>query len=517
MQLAPTALKIYNQIVSEKPELKEKVDQAVASAPQSAQLSAEKLTQLLVGAMPDHKQLFEKVGGSCMCHHPDKTNGKFVSSIASLMIEKERNAIYTAPAVTRPARDPLHAEIVIGKDADFVVLANGAVFDADKRPLAMKVLVRERADMNQVKKALASFHTTWADQPDVVKVPDHAAYHKLADQQEGEFRFGDPVAVVSFDAKGEEQGRNGMTRPSNRLITRLFHPRVVNGQPEPDTTKPVGSPSTSTGAALDTAPVQVFPNTVKLAVTRKAGAVPPIGSWLDERVANLTAALKLDQGLILEPDAQARATLLNSAVTTDVAANDFSFKGSRASSAEIALAPYATWDLQTLGGQSVQLVTRSNATPTDQQATNLLVRDLIYPDAKSLRVGKEAFVPFRDVVASSEKCAELGIEASLEPLAADPEADGAALMVKLPKGLFASENASALDGYSIEVGLKDSSGWHCTDAVKIKGGASSEGCFELTIPNLTSTMNGNLEIRLRNKDGLPATRLLMPMKQLQWA
>ncbi|MBI4820593.1 MAG: hypothetical protein HY791_30290 [Deltaproteobacteria bacterium] len=516
MQLAPTAMKLYRQIVADKPDLKAKVDQAMGSAPVATQLTADKLTQLLVAAMPEQKSMFEQLNSNCLCHHPDKTNGKFVSTIASLLIEKERNAVYTAPAVTRPARDPLHAEIIIGKDSDFVILANGAVFDQQRRPLAMKVIARERADVAQIKKALAEFHTQWGDQADIVKVANNAAYHKLADQQEGEFRFGDPVAVVSFDGKAKEQGRTGMARPQNRQVIHLFHPKVENGVHVPDTTRPVGAPQVATGPQLDNAPVQVFKETVHFSLTPKANMTRTAGAWLDERLSVFDAKMSIDEGLLLQPDAHAKATCLNSSMVTQVPETDFSFAGSPAASSPVDLGQHQAWTLQNLISQPVRVLVRSNATTTDQATHDFPIQSLLYPNAADLQVGKAAMSPFSDTSCPLAKRAELGIDVALEPLADDAEKDGAAVHVRLPKGLFSAKGEGSMAGYSVEIGINDLKGWQGSEAVKLEKSSSGELCFELTLPNLTGAINRNLEIRLRNENGLPATRLLVPMKDVTW-
>jgi hypothetical protein len=144
IMLDATAQKLFTTVQAQAPvsaQVSQAIEAKVAECGNVA-LTAQQLEQVLLAAMPAQKPIIEQAAKAC--HHCDGKNGKFVSTIATLMIEKEKNAVYSPPPAAvppMPRRDPLKAEILMGKDTDFLVIANAGVFDAAKKPLALKVLV----------------------------------------------------------------------------------------------------------------------------------------------------------------------------------------------------------------------------------------------------------------------------------------------------------------------------------------------------------------------------------------
>lgn len=481
-------------------------------------LTAQQLQEVLIQAMPDKASQIQEHATACG-HQCDGKNGKFISTVASVLIEKERNGVYYQPQVNpTPRRDPLTTEIILGKDTDFAVQANAGVFDADGHPLAQKVVVRERADLKKLGEVLKGFHTTWGDKPDIVKVPNDAAYLKLVDEQENEFQFGHGVALVSYDASAKEQGRNGKTNPTNKLTTHLFYPKN-DGSGLPDTTHPSGhAPQVQTGPTLDNTHVQTFNDTVGVKLELAPGGDK--GLWMDVPLANVKTTLNLEKGLIREPGTQATATLMNISISTNVADNDFSFAGSAGGTGVLNPASYPGYQLAHLLGQNVQVVSRSNPTTTDQNVEQIAVKSLLYKDADAIKLGGEKFVPLGDQAATAETLAQRGIDASIQPLAGDPQADGYCVKLTLSKGFISADSPADLKGYTIEAGFRGVDGkWNDAGSVKVTAQSASPGAkFEVALDNATEAVASGrqLEIRVRNADGLPAGRVMVPFKELKW-
>jgi hypothetical protein len=522
MLLDAAATQIYSKVKSETAAVTAQVDQAIEakiSAQGNVALTAKQLEEVLLQAMPSHAQAIQKAC-SCVTHQCDGKNGKFVSTVATLMIEKDRAEVYSPPPAipVRPVyRDPLHAELIIGKDADFVVIVNAGVFDDQKRPLAMKVLARERADCSKIAEALKPFHTLWEGEPDIIKIPNDAAYYKTSDMQEKEFQFGHGIAVVSLDKHGKEMGRNGKIQPQNRLTTRYYYGKQENGATVPDLTKPVGGPQLTQGPQLDTTAVQSYQKEIELKLALADTA--PKGGWLDTRAQFLNGSIQVGQGYVLEPGGQGTIQFLNSTMAANVAADDFSFKGSAPSKVDLNIAPWANYTLQQILNQNMVETTRS-VNGSDQRQTNTLAKDFLYRNADQISIGNAAFVPLADTMLTSDKLAPAGVKASLQPLENDAQSDGFCVALDLSKGFVSSKKASQLAGWTIEVGYNSPNGWVQADTKKIgSGGASDSTCFQIAVDNPTEAIaaNRNLEIRVRNESGLPAARVMVPFKEMKWS
>lgn len=520
MLLDATATQLYSTVKAQTQAVSAQVDQAIQAkiaANGNVPLTAKQLEEVLCQAMPSHAQQIQQASSGCATHQCDGKNGKFVSTVATLMIEKERNGVYQKPQVPpAPRRDPLIAEVLIGKDVDFLVIANAGVFDSGKKPLAIKVLARERADLSKLDSVLKDFHTTWGATPDIVKVANDAAYFKLQDEQEHEFQFGHGIAAVSFDAKGGEMGRNGKIQPQNKLVTHLFHPKVENGQLVPDLTKPVGAPQVTQGPQLDQTQVQAYQDAIELKIGLNANA--PKGAWLDTKLQFVSAELNVGQGYILEPGGSSTVQLYNTQVSGSVAADDFSFEGSKPGKANVALATWHAHTLANLLNQNVVETTRS-VNGSDQRSTNTPAKNFIFRNAEHVQVGSAQLVPLQDRVLTGEQIKEAGIRAQIQPLPGDAQNDGFCVSLALAQGFATGKKPASLEGWTIEVGYSSPSGWVEAGSRKIDGSSvSGKENFILAVDNPTEAIasNRNLEVRLRNADGLPATRILVPFKELKW-
>lgn len=127
------------------------VEQTIAQQAQTTQaggtavaLDCDALEKLLLAAMPDQKQAIQQAKGCAATYHCDKTNGRFLTQILSMRIEKETVNAYQPPAPTPPVvRDPLYATFTMAPDADVMLLFNARDVDEKGQPLLMKVVARE--------------------------------------------------------------------------------------------------------------------------------------------------------------------------------------------------------------------------------------------------------------------------------------------------------------------------------------------------------------------------------------
>lgn len=522
MNLQPTAQKLYDRLCADHPSFKGSIDQVVAAqaAQGVTQIDQAALEAALIQAMPEQKAAIEQAKQGCVSHQCDGKNGQFVSQLATLLIQKDRAAVHQAPTITRPAFDPLSADVIIAKDTDFAVMANFAVFDDQRRPLAMKVLVRERADMKKLETVLKSFHLH-GEEPQIVKIANDTAYYKIHDTDEHEFRFGDAAALVSFDKKGEEQGRAGQARPENVRVTNFFRGKAENGQTVPDLTRPAPgvAPTRETGAQLDTSPVQTFLSVIS-AELKLTGALPA-GHWITEKLPAEQASLRLGigEGLIAQPDTMATVALLNQSRTVEVAANDFSAKGPEASSLAVPDATLKGQSVHSLLNGSISVTSRSKATATDQKVENLRLMDLVYPHAAEMQLAGRPFKPLADVSLQEGDHADAGLKAKIVPAVGDPEKNGVELRLELAPGFIKAGAPASLDGYVVEFCYRGPDGSYTSAESRKLSGSSSKGIqCELSVPDLTQAIakDVKVEVRLRNPDGIPAGRVTLPLKAMKW-
>lgn len=522
MNLQPTAQKLYDRLCADQPSLKGSVDQVVAAqtAQGVTQLDQAALEAALLQAMPERKADIEQAKKGCMSHQCDGKNGRFVSQLATLLIQKDRAAVHQAPTITRPAFDPLSADVIIAKDTDFAVMANFARFDAERRPLAMKVLVRERADMARLSGVLKQFHLL-GEEPQIVKIANDTAYYKVHDTDEHEFRFGDAAALISFDAKGEEQGRAGKARPENVRVTNYFRGKAENGQTVPDLTRPAPgvAPTRETGPQLDTDHVQTFLSVIS-AKLELSGALPA-GHWITEKLPAGQASLRVEvaDGLIAQPDTTATVALLNQSRAFKVEAEDFSAKGPEGASLPIPEAALTAQSIHGLLNSAISVTSRSLATTTDQKVENLKLMDLVYPHASKMQLAGRAFRPLGDVTLQEADHAEAGLQAKIVPMANDAEKDGVNIRLSLAPGFVKAEAPASLEGYVVEFCYRAPDGSYTSGESRKISGQSSKGIeCELPVPNLTAAIAKDLkiEVRLRNPEGIPAGRVTLPMKAMKW-
>jgi len=483
-------------------------------------LSKDQLEQLLIQALPEHKDTIKKLGTQCMCHQSDGTNGDFVTQLVGLhKIEKERAQVYSQPQYVRPTRDPLTAKFILAKEADVMLLFNASKFDQSGRPLLMKIVARE--SMKDKLPDISNYHTL-SKTPDVQYVANDAAFLETKDENETEFDFGDAIAQVSLDKKGKELSRSGAVAPTNERVTQFFSGMWEGSVIVPNLASPVGvTPTTEAGAQLDNSHVQRFEDRIELSLKAKADF--PKGGWLEVPASNVDTTMTVHPGYLLEPGSIGSVAFAGASIDASVPKDDFSFIGSGSGTASVAAENYSGWTLAQFLNQSVRQTTKSQSSNgSDAQVVDTAVSALIYPKPEQIEIGGVALQPLGDRVVNKADFAAAKISAHVEPLHADPEKNGQELVIDLAKG-FLTGKGESMAGWRIEAGYfagpSQGNAWVGSEAVKVTAQSGSpEKCLRIQMPNAPEVVgaNKNLEIRVYNAQGVPAQRVLIPMTQLPW-
>jgi hypothetical protein len=523
MKLEANAQQLLSFVQQQTKRIDRKTEQAIEAACEkaTAPLSAEKLEQVLVSAMPEHAQKIKQIAKKPMSFHCDSTKGDFITQIVGThKIEKEVAAVYTAPQITRTYRDPLTAEIIMAKNADLMLLFNAGVFDDAGRPLLMKIVAREK--MKDKIPDISNYHTL-TKEPDVQYVANDAAYVTIKDTNEAEFAFGHPLAQVSLDAKGNELSRSGAVHPKNEQKLLYYYGMTSpSGAMVPNMNNPVGwAPQVTTGASLDTTPVQRYEDRIQLQMSAKDTF--PKGGWLDTPIEHVDASLLVEPGYMLEPDSKGTITFNGASVETAVKADDFSFIGSPSGESKVPVENYKHLKLGELLQQHVYQTTQSGGGANDQQSTSTPAYKLIYSDKKKTKIGGQALSPLSDRTLNKEDFEAAGVKAWLEPLKGDPAKDGQEVFLDLGKSFLAGEEGASVKGWKIVVGFEagpnGQTQW-CEAkprTVSSPDGSSKES-FKLQLESAPEAiqLNRKLEIRVFNDRGVPAQRVLIPFNQIPW-
>ncbi|MFO0726372.1 MAG: hypothetical protein U1E65_21480 [Myxococcota bacterium] len=492
-------------------------EQAIQKAAESSQkpLTPEKVSELLQQAMPAHKDKISALGKKLAAFQCE-SKPSFVSQIVGKhTIEKDRAAVYQAPHIVRPTRDPLSAQLIMAKDADVMLLFNGGVFDDAGRPLLLKIVAREK--MKDKLPDISNYHTL-SKTPDVQLVADNAAYVTIKDVDEAEFAFGHPLAQVSLDCKGNELSRSGSVHPNNSRTTTYYYGMNQNGVTVPNLASPVGwTPTVESGAQLDTTGVQTFRDRVQLEMSAKADF--PKGGWLDTPLKHVEAKLMVEPGYMLEPDSFATVSYYGAQVETKVPADDFSFIGSPSGEAKLQT-ENAGGTIGALLNQSVTETTHTGGGSADQITRNTAAYALIYQHAAHIKVAGTALDPLGDAMLTKEQAAAAGINAFVQPLSGDK--DGQEVHLELPKGFLSAEQPGTVEGWKMVVGFAtgDAENPWIEAKPRLVGSdcASGKESFKLSLDDAPAAIlnDRNLEIRLFNERGVPAERVLIPFKELPW-
>lgn len=493
-------------------DVEQKINDA-AKANEGKPLSAEQLGQVLLTAMPEQKSKWDSCKKSCV---GSGENTSFLTQILDHRIEKETQVLHIQPAIT-VRRDPLYATFSMDPKATAMLLFNARDVDENGSPLLMKVVCREGADASALD---LSQYRTKSETPDVVIVGKTADFVEIKEVNEEEFAFGDPLLQVSTNAKGGEISRSVNVRPTNTNVIRRFNPKAGTTNVI-DPNSPVGGAQNVSNPNLDREPVVTFEN--RLHVDLKAKTELEEGAWLDTKAANYNIALGVDRGLMFEPDSNARVQLLQTTLTTAVPADDADLLGSAPQSAAVVLHPsyVPSWTLATLLGQNVALTTSTGGGSADAVSKNIPLRNLLYPNADQFEIAGAALRPAGDIAFKKDTMAAAGIHAVKVPLADDAEHDGQRICIELDKGFIKASGDASVKGFTIVAGYADQTGkWHPSDRVKVSNDKNSPALsVHVDVPQAKDAMkyNRNIELRVFNAEGLPAERVTVPIREIDWS
>jgi len=272
-----------------------------------------------------------------------------------------------------------------------------------------------------------------------------------------------------------------------------------------------------THANLDRTPVASFDDRIKLEMAMKDNF--PEGGWLETKASFVDAKLRVEPGLIFEPDTNATVTFLGNAIKTAVAMNDAFMTGSEGGEKDIALGGAANYTLAQLLSQPISRQTMSGGGSNDANNVNRPAVQMVYPKPASFTVGNGALKPLKDVTVPHAQFENAKLNAEFAPVA--DNTGGQQLNLTLEPGFLGAKDGESLEGWKVVAGYTDHKGkWQQCDARTVKNKTKS-GCeeFSFVLENAGAMhkANRNLEVRVFNNDGIPAQRLNIPVRQIQWA
>lgn len=496
------------------------VTQTTQAGGTAVALDCDALEKILLQAMPDQKQAIQQAKGSAATYHCDRTNGRFLTQILSMRIEKETVNAYQPPAPAPPVvRDPLYATFTMAPDADVMLLFNARDVDAKGQPLLMKVVARERFDIANLD--LSQYRTQAGTTPDVVRIKDGASYVETKDIHETEFSFGDPLKQVSLNGKGKELSTSVWVRPENVDVQKFYRAGNVNGRWTADLNRPLAQfDRTTTGDNLDRTPVKSFAERIRVSLQTSN---LPQGAWLD--TANVGGAVKaelaVDRGYIFEPGSKGRVALAghaNGLVDIGVAKDDAHLLGNAAKNTALTIQPTATLR-QVLASQMTQTTSAQDAA-SDASNTTTTLQQIIFADAATRSIAGRAMSPLGDVKLAAADLAAAKMSCTCKPLPRDPQEDGVTVSLALDDGFLAAaagQNAS-FKGYTMVVGFTDVDGTWKEQSRCVGSDASKKEGFTFECDDFDGLQkkNANLEVRVFTADGVPAQRVLVPFREIHW-
>lgn len=504
------------------------VEAAVTQAAQASQtaqgtavaLDCDALEKVLLQAMPDQKQAITHAKGCGATYHCDKTNGRFLSQILSMRIEKETVNAYQPPAPAPPVvRDPLYATFTMAPDADVMLLFNARDVDEKGQPLLMKVVARERFDTANLD--LSQYRTQAGSTPDVVRVKDGASYVETKDINETEFSFGDPLKQVSLSSKGKELSTSVWTRPDNVDVQKFFRAGNVGGRWGADLARPLPQlDRTTTGDTLDRTPVKSFADRIRVSLQTSN---LPKGAWLD--TANVGAAVKaelsVDRGYVFEPGSKGTVGIAGHAagtVNVDVAKDDAHLLGNGAKSTPLAIQAAAT--LRQVLSSTIGQRTWAQDAATDAANESKALHQVIFGDAAERTVAGRTLAPLGDVKLAATDLAAAKMSCTAKPLPRDPEEDGVTVKLNLDDAFLcaAAGQDASFKGYTLIAGFTDVDGTWIEQSRSVGSDVSKKEAFSFDVNDFDGLQkkNANLEVRIFNADGVPAQRVLVPFREIHW-
>ncbi len=490
------------------------VEQKIAEACEAGgKLSAAALSQVLLQAMPDQKKDIEQAKDKCLGYQCDGNNSAFLSQILSIRVEKEIDVVRSRPVRnTGPfARDPYYSTFTMDPKADFMLLFNARDVDRNGRPLLMKVVARERADLSKLD--LSEYRTREGNGSDVRRIDNDADYIEVKDEHENEFEFGDPLKQISLDRKGCEISTTVKTAPQNTLVVNTYWPQRGNAT-QPDLTRPTGAPARRVGG--DRTPVTTFDDRVRIKPQFSDDFLTN-GGWTHSRVGeDYELFLETDRGFMFEPGATANITIVGAELNTEVPADDAQLLGS--AHTEVA---FKGTNLNTILRSTPRMTTGTNGVNAAENLEDgAALLGAFPPDlAAKISVAGSAFAPYG--TSKLTDLAEAKLSATKVPTPNDPEKDSQRVSVNLDPGFIAPSDGASIKGWKVIAGYTGMDGkWHGTKPMQINDPDKFPGhCFTVDVDRSPELMAKDrpLEIRVFNQDNVPAQKIEIPLRKIKWA
>lgn len=524
IRLDSQAAALLKQVQRQLGPVRGKLEAQIADACPASQverLGAEALAQILIQAMPEQAAFVTQAKQKALCYHPDGKNAKFLTQLLDLRVEKEFANVYVPqPPPPRTSRDPYYTSFSMDPKADFVLLFNARDVDRNGEPLLMKVVARDRADVEKLD--LSGYRVPAGKKMDVDRVANDADFVEVKDTDEVEFDFGDPLKQISLGAAGQELSTSVATGPTNVRLDRWYLGKPGPNGVEADLTKPYNiNNHPQTGPQLDRRGVVTFEDRARVA-TEISDAFATKGGWLNSKLdESCKVELRVERGYAFEPGAEVTFRLVDGGTSVVKAdAKDAQLLGTP--SAVLAFSQKISLG-QALNG-SVGMTNKSVTTFAEQKnlGTGLALIGA-YPDDLVARVAiaGKPFVKLGALDVPGD-FASAGITVDKKPLPDDPEQDGQRVRIALDPSFAKTTEGKGIEGWKVLAGYTDEAGaWHGSELKTLsKDGANGQKLqLEVDVADAPALLkrNGKIELRIFNADNVPAQSVHIPLRAVKWA
>lgn len=526
LNLTPDAQKLYQSIENLTPTSQALVQQA--SEGSKAPIDVDQIAAYLLATCPAEQQ---KIQDAVLQFKKDECGAapKDGSNLIELMFKKNIDVVgnpnVQRPTAITPRWDPMIGSVYLDKDTAFAALCNAADWQDGGQMRVMHMIGRESALACGKKPDLEASNLVWdAEKNKVQTVGDKAGVVKFEDRHDEEFEPGDATAVIFFDKNGKETKRIGTNDPDGEITVNFKWQHQPDGSPwatQVYTAQNADAQSLnhqgvrfSLGRAVkvDQAKLQAY-------VQDRSSTQ---GAWINQPLKDLDVTLFADRGLHREPGSRVSVTFLNTSIQSAIKAEEDKWKlqGNKPQAKVVDLKQYQAQNIGWLLSNTVNLESRMvEGKHADSTTTSRPLRDVIYADAvQAIQVGGAQFQALGDTQLKAEDMKSRGFDAYfLESEDGKPRP-----VVELDAGFITSkESEVSLKGWRVDVGYRDPQGkWQGCESFRLKNSTKSEaGTLELpVIEDYAVFKSGSvkeLELQVYNANGVPASRLRVPLDQLE--
>lgn len=506
--------------------------QEAESKEPAKQMSVAEVEQMLIQAMPQHCEYIKQTSQQCQAATPKGDDGPGVSILEARVKTLNRVA---QQRQQEPRRiDPYEVVFKMPKNTAHVLFFNCRKVDDTGRPAIMGISAREGADPSKIDSTI--FYKPADHEVQTATVKAGAEFVRFKEENEPEFRAGDPILAVALDAKGRFISSDVTIRPLNEQTTEVYPGKLENNQWVPDTAQPVVQKWTNTGENLDQTPVVVNADRMEVIAKFRPDFSPQAWFGHTFKKGDLELNVLMKRGAIFEPGAYAKLSVLNATADVKVEGRDMEvaalpvrLPGSPTKLAKATLPDNI--NLQTLIQQPVTLQVGTAPGSSDARSTQRSLIEAIAPYYVKTKlmgqplghVNSGTLTP--DIgVASASDAAQNRFSATKRPateeeqkLAGNPKAHVASF--DFAQG-FVEIEGRPVKGLQLEIGYTDAAGkWTAGPRKTLSGEAASDATkMELLVPHPDelANQNGRVELRLYTPEGMPLKRALFPFHTIPW-